>query len=242
MAAIEAGRRKIEKLLVARDARDEKLADVLKAARDRRIPVERVEAAELDAIAHAKSHGGLVALCEARRPEGVAELDALLARERRPLLLLLEGVDDARDLGSVLRSADALGAQAVLLRKREWDFDETDVMRSSSGAFERLCVVRFDHEEGLVERLKSRGLAVLACVPNVMGTIYEQDLAAPAVVAIGGEKRGLSGTLRAKCTGFMRIPMKAGSTSLTMRDAAAVVLGEAMRQRSVTKAPPASRA
>jgi len=234
-AVMEAGRRTIEKLLVSNTANEEKLEEVLKAARERNIPVQRVASEELDAIAHAKTHGGLLALCEPRRPDGEAELDAVLARERSPLMLLLEGVDDARDFGSVLRSGEALGVHAVLLRKREWDFDETDVMRSSSGAFERLCIVRFDHEDGLVERMKTRGLAVLACVPNVMGTVFDQELATPVVIAVGGEKRGLSGTLRAKCTGFMRIPMKAGSTSLTMRDAVAVVLGEAMRQRTLPR-------
>ncbi len=229
-AALDVGRRKIEHLLVARGADEEKFKDVLAAAKARKIPVKRVEAAELDDIAHAKTHGGLVAVCAPRAADLERALDPILAGT--PLLLLLEGVDDARNFGSTLRTAEALGVHAVLLRKREWDFDETDVMRSSSGAFERMCIVRFDHEDGLVGRLKKRGLAVWAAVPNVMGTIYDADLAKPAVVAIGGEKRGLSGTLRAQCTGFMRIPMKSGSTSLAMRDAAAIVIAECGRQRS----------
>ncbi len=234
LAALTTGRRRVAQVLVSRDAKPEKVAGVLEAARARHVPVRKVEAGELDRLAHGKTHGGLVAVCDARAPDDEAALGRILDRERSPLLLMLEGADDARNLGSVLRTAEALGVHAVLVRKREWDFDETDVMRASSGAFERLCVVRFDHEDGLTARLKSRGLAILACVPNVMGTIYEADLARPVVLAVGGEKRGLSGTLRGECTGFVRIPMKAGATSLTMQDAAAIIVAEAMRQRSST--------
>jgi 23S rRNA (guanosine2251-2'-O)-methyltransferase len=235
-AALDVGRRAIEKILVAEGADEARFADVLAAAMAKKLPITHVSAAALDEIAHGKTHGGLVAMCGVRAADAESALEPALKAKEPALFLLLEGVDDARNFGSTLRTAESLGVHAVLVRKREWDLDETDVMRASSGAFERLVIVRFDHEDGLVGRLKARGLGVWACVPNVMGTIYDADLAKPAVIAIGGEKRGLSGTLRAQCTGFMRIPMRAGSSSLAGRDAAAIVIAEVGRQRPASRA------
>ena len=229
-AAIDAGRRSFESILVRDDA-DERLNEVLAAARKKKIPVRRVSESELDEVAHGKTHGGLIALCSERTPDPEPALDAILDREKAPFLLLIEGVEDPRNFGFTLRTAEALGIHAVILKKHAWDFDETALCRASSGAFERMCVVRTGREDGLLERLKKRGLAVWACVPNVMGTPYDADLRGPLVLAVGGEKRGLSGAVRSQCTGFMRIPMKAGATSLSMDHAAAIVMAEAARQR-----------
>jgi 23S rRNA (guanosine2251-2'-O)-methyltransferase len=190
-------------------------------------------------VAHAKTHGGVVAVCAAREPDGEEALAAALSAV--PLVLLLEGVDDARNLGWTLRAAEALGVDAVLLKKHDWDFDEAAVARASSGAFDRLVVAKLQREDGRLERLKARGLAVWGCVPNVMGTCHQADLAKACVLAVGGEKRGLSGWLRAQCTGFCRIPMKPGAaTSLSMSHAAAILVAEAQRQRS-RGAEPATR-
>ena len=147
-----------------------------------------------------------------------------------PFLLLLEGVDDARNFGYTLRTAEALGADAVLLKKHLWNFDATDVSRASGGAFERLPMVRFEGTE-LLLRLKRRGLSLLGCLGSAKRAYTELDLARPIVVAIGGEKRGLSGATRKLCDRFMKIPTPQGS-SLALSQAAAVVMGEVMRQRT----------
>lgn len=231
-AAIESGRRTFEKVLLGADTDEERVREALTAAKRKGIPVQRLPRAEIDEIAHGKTHGGLVAICSERVPDPESALLAILDREPVPFFLLLDGVEDTRNLAYTLRTAEALGVHAVLLRKHNWDFDETDLSRTSSGAFERLCFVRVDREGALLKTLKARGLSLWACVPNVLGTIYQANLRAPLVLAIGGEKRGLSGTVRALCTGFMRIPMKPGSTSLSMSHAAAIVMGEVVRQRT----------
>lgn len=230
-AAIEAGRRKIEKVLLGDDTDPERVREALDAAKRRGIPVKKTPRTEIDEIAHGKTHGGIVAICSERPPDPETALDTILEREPLPFLVLLDGVEDTRNLAYILRTAEALGVHAVLLRKHNWDFDETDLSRTSSGSYERMCIVKVDREGELLQRLKTRGLSLWACVPNVMGTIYQSDLRTPLVLVIGGEKRGISGTVRAICTGFMRIPMKPGSTSLSMSHAAAIVMAEVLRQR-----------
>lgn len=231
-AALQAGRRRIEVILVKDGSHEEKLTELFAAAERRGVAVKRVAAAELDAVAHGKSHGGVVALCRPLAPMPEPDLLNAIDGSKAPaLLLLIDGSEDGRNLGFTLRSAEAFGATAILLKKHVFDFDETEVSRASSGAFERLPLVRIDRETELLRELRRRGLELVACVAGAKRTIHDLDLRGPLLLAVGGEKRGLSGAVRDECTRFARIPTASAATSLSMSHAAAVVLAEAARQR-----------
>src|SRR5207253_11419914 len=131
------------------------------------VPVRRVDARELDALAHGASHGGALAIATEKPRTSIAELLEMLARiTAPPLLLLLEGVDDARNLGFTLRTAEATGAHAVLIKKHLWDFDATEVARPASGAYERLPLVQLDDVAPLIQ-LQRRGLKLYGCIAGV---------------------------------------------------------------------------
>lgn len=231
LAALAARRRTFEAVLIGADTPADRASEAERAAQAAGVPVRRVPAAELDALAHGRTHGGIAAICGERPLEGPEDLRRILdGLAEAPLLLLLEGADDPRNLGFALRSAEALGVHAILLRRRVWDLDSVEVSRPSSGAFERLPIVRFDGTAP-IEELKARGLKLYGCVAGASRTIYETQLWKPCVVAVGGEKRGLSGAVRDLCNSIMKIPTRSGSLSLTA--AADVVLGEAARQRLV---------
>lgn len=232
LAALTARLRRFEVLLLPHGAHAEKHEDLLAAARAAAVPVKFVSRDELDAMAHGKSHGGVLALCTPRPRTPVHELIRDLDAEGRPdpLFLLLEGIDDGRNLGFTLRSAEALGARAVLIKKHLWDFDETEVARASSGAYERITLVQFDSAEPLLE-LKKRRVRLLGCIAGVKRTIYRTRLTGGVCLAIGGEKRGLSGAVRKICDRFVTIPSLPGAASLSLSAAAAVILSEAHRQR-----------
>ncbi len=228
--AILARRRRIQVVLLKRDLPESRAQDVLEAAESCGVPVRRVEGSELDAVAHGKSHGGVVAICSTLPHTTEDELEEMLDRVRDPLLLLLEGVDDDRNLGFTLRTAESMGVLAVLVKKHVWDFDETEVARSSSGAYERLPLVRFESVDVLM-RLKRRGILVYGCLAGVRRSVFEEDLSCGVLLAVGGEKRGLSGAVRDVCDGFVTIPTVGGASSLSLSHAGAILLGEAMRQR-----------
>jgi 23S rRNA (guanosine2251-2'-O)-methyltransferase len=236
LAALEARGRAVHEVLVAREAKPEKVREVLSAAGRRGVPVRRVPMEEIGKLAHGKTHGGVIAICSPRpptSPEGLLELLRNLAEP--PLLLLLDGVDDPRNLGMCLRTAEALGAHAVLVRKRAWTFDPVEVARPSSGAFERMPLVLFDGSK-LIEDLRAAGVAPIACLAGAVRTMHETDLRGPVALVIGGEKRGISAAVRALCSRRMAIPSKPGAASLSLTHAAAVVLAEAMRQRATRAA------
>jgi 23S rRNA (guanosine2251-2'-O)-methyltransferase len=238
LAALEAHQRKFELILVSQGAHLEKIQEVLAAAESRGVPVKRVDPRELDALAHGTTHGGVLAIVSAKPRLTPRELPDILAKlSAPPLLLLLEGIDDARNLGFTLRSAEAMGAHAVMIKKHLWDFDPVEVARPASGAYERLPLVQIEDVVPL-DDLRRRGLQLLGCIAGARRTIHQADLTGGTILAVGGEKRGLSGAVRSICDGLVTIPTIGGASSLALSHAAAIVLAEAMRQRS--ESPPKS--
>jgi 23S rRNA (guanosine2251-2'-O)-methyltransferase len=240
LAALMARRRKFQVILVSHQAHAQKIQPVLDLAEELGIPVKRADGRELNDMAHGVTHGGVIAVCSAKPRTSADDLSAILAASPAPpLLLLLEGIDDARNLGFTLRSAEAMGAQAVLVKKHLWDFDEVEVARPSSGAYERLPLVQIETTRPL-ELLQRSGVRLLAADPNAGTSIQEADLTGGVILAIGGEKRGLSGAVRDICDQRVRIPTAGGASSLALSHAAAIILAEAMRQRTVFKKNPSS--
>jgi len=231
LAALQARRRKFQVILIAQGTHAETVREVVEAAAAQGIPVKHVARAELDSMAHGATHGGVLAIVSPKARTTPAELEDLLASlAEAPLLLLLEGIDDARNLGFVLRTAEATGAHAVLIKKHLWDFDPVEISRPSSGAYERMPLVQIEDLAPLVA-LQRRGIRMLGCLAGARQTIFQTDLTGPAILAIGGEKRGLSGAVRAICDRFVTIPTRPGASSLSLSHCAAIVLAEAMRQR-----------
>jgi 23S rRNA (guanosine2251-2'-O)-methyltransferase len=230
-AALHARQRKIDVILLKHGIHEDSVRDIVELAAAVSVPVRYVEPAQLDAMAHGASHGGVIAVCSAKPRMSVDQLIALVdGLKEAPLLLLLEGVDDARNLGFTLRTADALGVHAVMIKKHLWDFDPVEVARPASGAYERMPLVQIDDVEPL-QTLRRRGIAMVGCLANAKRTIYETDLTRGIILAIGGEKRGLSGAVRDICDQFVTIPAKPEPSSLSLSHAGAIVLGEASRQR-----------
>jgi 23S rRNA (guanosine2251-2'-O)-methyltransferase len=230
-AALTAAQRRFQVILVRQGIHPEKIQDVLDLASRRAVPVRFVDRGELNALAHATTHGGILALCTPKPRWSDSELLDFVKRLRQPpLLLLLEGVDDARNLGFTLRSAEALGVHAVLIKKHLWDFDPTEVARPSSGAYERMPLVQFEGLD-LLTALQRGGMRLIGCLAKAKRTLHETSFVGPTILAVGGEKRGLSGAVRSVCDAFTTIPTRDGA-SLSLSHAAAIVLAEAMRQRA----------
>jgi len=240
MAALAARQRRFQVILISQSAHDEKVQDVLELAAERNVPVRRVDRQELDALAHGTTHGGVLAIASPKPRLSSDQLLHLIDALSEPaLLLLLEGVEDARNLGFTLRTAEAMGVHAMLIKKHLWDFDPVEIARPASGAYERLPLVQIEDVQAL-RQLRQRGIQLLGCLAGVKRTLYEADLTRPSILAIGGEKRGLSGAVRAVCDGFITIPSKPSAASLSLSHAAAIILGEVRRQRLMQQAPNAN--
>ena len=231
LAALEARQRRISVILLDRAAHPSRVSEIAGCAEERGIPVRLVERRELEQMTHGRSHGGVAAVCGPKPLMAPGALmESLHNGGAAPFLLLLEGVDDGRNLGYTLRTADALGVGAVLIKKHLWDFDTTQVSRASSGAYERLPLVKFEGTD-LLRRLRKEGVHLWGCLGGAKRSLEAVDLTGAVAMAIGGEKRGLSGATRKLCDGFVRIPTRERAASLALSQAAAIVMAEVARQR-----------
>jgi 23S rRNA (guanosine2251-2'-O)-methyltransferase len=238
LPALQARQRKFKLVLIKQGSKAADLDEIAAAAEAQAIPLKFVSAAELDAMTKGRSHGGVAAICSARPAIAMATIVERMQNQPEPvLLLLIEGTEDAQNLGYTLRSAEALGVHAVLLKKHVWNFDEAALSRASSGAFERLPLAQIENLEKDLVPLQRLGVRFWGCIGGAKRDIFQADLTQAVLLAIGGERRGLSGAMRALCDGFVRIPMMAGAGSLSLSHAACIVMAEAMRQRLALKRP-----
>jgi len=232
LPALLARQRRFQLLLVKQGTPLPRIREVIAAAESQSVPVKYVAAAELESFTKGRSHGGLAMLCT---PKPVIPVSELLERSRHftepAFFILIEGTEDAQNLGYTLRTAEALGAHAVFLKKHVWNFDSAAVSRASSGAFERLPLIQIENIEKELTPFRRLGVKLWASLATAKRAMYEVDLTGPIMLAIGGERRGLSRSLRDFCDGFVRIPTVAGAASLPLSHAASIVMAEARRQR-----------
>ena len=231
-AALKARQRRITLLVIRSGLHTNQIQPLLTEAEQQNIPIKFISPAEIDAMAHGKTHGGVIALSTPKPTTPIDALfDAVKMQTRSPALLLLEGVDDSQNLGFTIRSAEAMGVNAILLKKHLWDFDGAAVSRASSGAYERMPISLIDQVEKILPKFKNMGLKIFGCIANAKRTMYDVDLSQPVILAIGGEKRGLSAAVRSLCDSFIKIPMMSDIGSLSLSHSASILIAELMRQR-----------
>ncbi|MBM4130303.1 RNA methyltransferase [bacterium] len=194
----------------------------------RRDGVPAVEASEavMDKLSYRDRSEGLLAVAR-RRSRQLADLT--LPEGRPPLVVVLEDIEKPGNLGAVLRIADGVGADAVLVTGGA-DLDNPNVLRASRGAFFTVPAVAAPQPE-IIDWLRGRGLRLLAGDPGGADLWRSPELAGPVAVVLGAEHAGLSPALKAACDATVGIPMRGAGDSLNVANAAAVLLYEAARRR-----------
>jgi 23S rRNA (guanosine2251-2'-O)-methyltransferase len=219
--AIESGRRRVFEVFDA--VGNEEIA---KAAKTRGVTVKGASRQRIDELARGGVHQGVVARVE---PYPYSGLEEILASPE-PLILVLDGVTDPRNLGAVLRAADGAGASGVVVPKDRAAGVTAAAAKASAGASEHVRVARETNLKRAVERMKDAGLWVYAAEAG--GTTYSDlDLAGPVGLVFGSEGRGVRRLVREACDGAVSIPMLGRTGSLNVSVAAAVLLYEARRRR-----------
>lgn len=229
--ALRTGKRVRRLLVVQGGRRDELVEEVVGLARRSGIPVQEVGATQLDAAA--PEHQGLAAVVAPFRYTPWGDLlDRLRRPERPPAVLLLDTVHDPQNLGTLLRTAEALRLDAVVLPKRRSVQVTPSVVRSSSGAVEHLTVVQVVNLVRAVQELKEAGLWVAGIDASGDRLYWDLDMSGPTALVLGGEDRGIGHLLKENCDFLIRLPMHGRVSSLNAAVAGSVVLYEMERQRS----------
>jgi 23S rRNA (guanosine2251-2'-O)-methyltransferase len=225
------------------DARrdDGRVRDLLALAARLGIEARRVEAARLDRMVPSRRHQGVVAVVEARPPS--LGLEALLdAIEGPPLLLLLDGVTDPRNLGACLRVADGAGVHGVIAPKdHACPLNETAI-QTSSGAADSVPYVMVTNLARTIDTLQERGITVIGTADGAPETLYQAQIPPAVAWVLGAEGVGLRRLTRERCDMLVSIPMAGQVPSLNVSVAAGIVLYETVRRTraSDTAAGPAT--
>ncbi|GAB4357416.1 MAG: 23S rRNA (guanosine(2251)-2'-O)-methyltransferase RlmB [Immundisolibacter sp.] len=214
------------------DPRRPPLAELAALAAQHGITVERRPAAALDRLSGGAVHQGVLALLSAP-PQALAEhaLETLLAGVAQPLLLVLDEVQDPRNLGACLRSADAAGAHAVIAPRRNAAGLTAAAIKTAAGAASTVPFVQVSNLARTLRFLKGAGLTLYGADAAATGTLYQADLGVPCALVLGGEGQGLRRLTRESCDALVAIPMAGAVASLNVSVAAALCLFEAVRQR-----------
>ncbi|HEX8148144.1 MAG TPA: 23S rRNA (guanosine(2251)-2'-O)-methyltransferase RlmB [Pyrinomonadaceae bacterium] len=239
LEALRAGARPIERLTLAEGAHESRLREILEIARYADIPVRRVPRTELQRIAAGANHQGVIATIAAAHYTHSDELlDALAARVGTPdppLAIVLDGVEDPRNLGAVIRTAECAGAHGVFVPERRASGLTETVAKAAAGALEYVPVARAANVVRLLEELKERGVWTIGTAAGA-GTAYtDWDWTQPCALLLGGEGEGLRRLVRERCDVLVSIPLRGRIESLNVSVAAGVVLYEAVRQRTARR-------
>lgn len=220
----------VRELYVDAQRDDARMRELVRLAQRLGVEARRVDAGRLDRLCPNRRHQGVVALVESRPPS--VTLEALLDElDDAPLLLLLDGVTDPRNLGACLRVADGAGVHAVIAPKDHACPLNEAAIQTASGAADTVPYVMVTNLARTIDALQERGLAVIGTADGAAQTLY--DVAIPPAVAwvLGAEGIGLRRLTRERCDHLVSIPMAGQVASLNVSVAAGVVLYETVRRR-----------
>lgn len=233
--AVKAGR-SIDRILVSKEL-DGSLREVVNLARDNNIQIREVDRYKLDEICMPFGHGGKPGnhqgiLAQVPGVEYCDISDILRAardKDEKPFIILLDGVEDPHNLGSIIRSAECAGAHGVIIPKRRSASVTAAACKASAGAVEYMKVARVSNLAGAIDRLKDEGLWIAGA--DMEGTeMTKADLKGAIGLVIGSEGDGLSRLIREKCDFLVSIPMSGHIDSLNAAVAAAILMFEKKRQ------------
>ncbi|MBI2382603.1 MAG: 23S rRNA (guanosine(2251)-2'-O)-methyltransferase RlmB [Gammaproteobacteria bacterium] len=235
LAALEDGARKPSEILLQGGRDDERSRRVRELAHKAGVPLRVLSRGDLDLKAPELRHQGVLARVPAAEMSAEDVLDAPATPDR--LVLVLDGVQDPHNLGACLRTAEAVGATAVVIPKDRAVGLTPVARKASAGASERIPVVSVTNLARTLEQLKQRGYWITGLAGEATDSLFDADLTGPRVLVMGAEGEGMRRLTKEHCDALVRIPMAGRIESLNVSVAAAVCLYEAFRQRR----KPASR-
>ncbi|MCX6005160.1 MAG: 23S rRNA (guanosine(2251)-2'-O)-methyltransferase RlmB [Chloroflexi bacterium] len=231
--ALRAGR-PISKILLDRNIKSQGAVDqILQLAKVKGIRVEYVDRQAMDVQGSTGSSQGVIAFAAAKKYISLEELFAI-SREKNepPLYLILDGIEDPQNLGAILRTAEATGVHGVVIRERRAVGLTPAVARASAGAVEYMPVAMVTNISQAIVTMKKNNVWVTGIDMTGELDYSKSDFKLPTALVIGGEGKGLSDLVRKRCDFIAFIPMRGQIASLNASVAAAVVMYEALRQRS----------
>lgn len=225
LAALQEERRHIRQVLISAQRRGAEVQQIIVLAKRRGIPVVTVERAQLHQWLGHSAHQGVVALIEPHIYRSWAEVLTYITATPGPQTLLsLDSVTDVGNFAALIRSAVAFGVHAILLSRHDTVSLTPVVAKRSAGAIERISIVRVVNMVRALDELKQHGFWVYGAETQAVLTVAQVDWPERVVLVLGAESGGIRRLVRERCDSLVRIPMQAGTNSLNVATAGAIIL------------------
>ena len=226
----------INKIFVTRGEKHGSINKILAIAKERKIIVVEKDKKQMDEMAQEENYQGVIAIVP---PFEYVEIEDILntAKERgeEPFILILDGIEDPHNLGSIIRTAETAGVHGIIIPKRRAASVNSTVNKTSAGAVEHMKIARVTNISDTIEELKQAGLWICGTDISAEKYYYNQDLTGPLGIVIGNEGKGISEKVKKNCDFNVKIPMKGKVTSLNAAVSTGIIVYEAVKQRNIIK-------
>lgn len=223
----------VNKIFVTRGEKHGSINKILGIAKERKIIVVEKDKKQMDEMAQEENYQGVIAIVP---PFEYVEISDILevAKERNedPFVIVLDGIEDPHNLGSIIRTAETAGVHGVIIPKRRAVSVNSTVNKASAGAVEHMKIARVTNISDAIEELKQAGLWVCGTAVDTNKYYYNQDLTGPLAIVIGNEGKGIGEKVKKNCDFLVKIPMKGKVQSLNASVSTGIIVYEAVKQRN----------
>ncbi len=232
LEALRAENRRIEKIIIADSANEKRLSDVLRLAQMHGVQIQKVPRENLErSVENGANHQGIAAFIAAAEYFDTNKLLNEITTKENSLCVILDGVEDPRNLGAILRTVECAGADGVFIPERRAVGLTETVTKSSAGATEYVKVAKVTNVNRLIDELKQNNIWVVGASGDAEMDYNDWDWKQSSALVMGGEGKGLHRLTAEKCDVLVKIPLLGNIESLNVSVAAGIILFEAVRQR-----------
>mgnify|MGYP005775338403 FL=1 len=228
---LESGR-DINKIYIQAGEKHGSIYKIIAMAKERKIVLTELDKNKMQKIAQTQNYQGVIAIVP---PFNYVEIEDILeeakTRQEDPFIVILDGIEDVHNLGSIIRTAETAGVHGIILPKRRSALVNSTVSKVSAGAVEYMKIARVNNLAQTIQKLKEQGIWVCGTDMSAPVDYDEQDLKGPIAIVIGSEGFGMSRLMKESCDFLVKIPMQGKITSLNASVSAGIVIYEAVRQR-----------
>lgn len=224
--------RDINKIFIQKGEKHGSINKIVAIAKEQGIVVVEVEKSKLDFMSETKNHQGVIAVVP---PFNYCEVEDILAyakeKQEEPFLVLLDGIEDPHNLGSIIRTAETAGVHGIIIPKRRAANVNSTVAKVSAGAVEYMKIARVNNINDAINTLKENDVWICGTDMDTDKYYYDEDFTGGIGIVIGSEGYGISRLVKENCDFLVKIPMKGKITSLNASVSAGIVMYEVVKQR-----------
>ena len=228
---LESGR-DINKIFILEGEHHGSINKIIAMAKERKIVLTMVNKTKLSQMAQTENNQGVIAIVP---PFDYCEVEDILEnakqREEKPFILILDGIEDPHNLGSIIRTAETAGVHGIIIPKRRSASVNSTVSKVSAGAVEHMKIARVNNINETIRYLKENDVWICGTDMDAKKYYYQEDYKGPIAIVIGSEGFGMSRLVKKNCDFLVKIPMKGKITSLNASVSAGIVIYEAVKQR-----------